>query len=274
MLYFRDITCLTSHRIVHLRSGVPRSTRATGQATLTTPLRRHTERHLPPPVEGKPMSLRELYQVTFRGVQQGCTCSGGVRALQLDGSQRGDSSGGRAPPLRAHPTLPTGSGTGQGHDLCLLNHSNHCYANSVVIMLLRMHCTVHARTTAELDCFLSRLHRRSKKLLWSDIAWSNLTRGWARPSSQHDVAEFLTFLSGKGHFQTPACLGGWHSRRHMQGVQLRDRGITWPLPLRQVLTPNQTLADAIQAWHAQEGMHALPAEPHGECRGPAGITKQ
>ena len=96
---------------------------------------------------------------------KGSTCLGGARVLQLDGSQRGDSSGGRAPPLRAHPRLPTGSGTGQGH------------------------------------------------------------------SSQHDVAEFLTFLSGKGHFQTPACLGGWHSRRHMH-VQVRDRGITWPLCVR------------------------------------------
>ena len=141
----------------------------------------------------------------------------------------------------------------QGHplkDLCLLNNSNHCYANSVVVMLMHLRCTVHARATLQLDNFLGRLLRTSRKALWSDIAWSTLARGWVRPSSQHDVAEFINFLSERGHFQQPDYLGAWQSRRRMQGIQVRDRGITWPLPLRQVLTPQQSLGDIIQVWPA------------------------
>ena len=113
--------------------------------------------------------------IPARDLESRSTRLGSLRDPQPDGSQRGNSSGGRAPPLRAHPTFPSSSGTGQGRplkDLCLLNHSNHCYANSVVTVLLHLHCTIHACATAELDSFLSRLLRRSRKLLWSDIAWS------------------------------------------------------------------------------------------------------
>ena len=35
LMRFRDITCLTSHVVVHFRSGIPHSSRTTGQATIS-----------------------------------------------------------------------------------------------------------------------------------------------------------------------------------------------------------------------------------------------
>ena len=35
VMYFRDITCLTSHAVAHFRSGIPHSSRTTGQATIS-----------------------------------------------------------------------------------------------------------------------------------------------------------------------------------------------------------------------------------------------
>ena len=155
----------------------------------------------PTPTIGDPVPcLAETYcaddgrspALSSRDIRQGPACTGGIRDPQPEGPQCGDPPGGRAPPLRAHPTLPTGTSARQGYplkDLCLLNNSNHCYANSVVVMLMHLRCTIYARTTLELDSFLGRLLRTSRKALWSDIAWSTLARGWVRPSSQHDVAE-------------------------------------------------------------------------------------
>ena len=35
LMHFRDITCLAGHAVVHFRSGIPHSSRTTGQATIS-----------------------------------------------------------------------------------------------------------------------------------------------------------------------------------------------------------------------------------------------
>ena len=35
LIFFRDITCLTDHAVVHFRSGIPHSSRTSGQATIS-----------------------------------------------------------------------------------------------------------------------------------------------------------------------------------------------------------------------------------------------
>ncbi|CAE7763937.1 unnamed protein product [Symbiodinium sp. CCMP2592] len=109
--------------------------------------------------------------------------------------------------------------------------------------------------------------------LWSLLQWAILHSGWARPHSQHDVAEYLTFCR---RFVIPdLLLGRWQNRLLLADCnplrcQVRDCGEAWPMLL--ATPPSQcdtgpsgrvTIQRLIHAWKVQAavGVTALEREP-------------
>ena len=100
--------------------------------------------------------------------------------------------------------------------------------------------------------------------LWADQRWIRLTRGWAQPHRQHDVAEFLRFVTGSSDFEVSRVALPWQARAVEEDdrVQITDMGLSVPLELPppcEVGADNVTrftVQSLVQHWHNQRPRHA------------------
>ena len=200
-----------------------------------------------------------------RGEQPRRDGAEGVLSVRQDRGQRHHALGSRQSQTRQDPQIPASPGSGQDcalKALCLLNRSNYCYTNALVITLLHIRL-LHGEPLypKALDSFLLRLHRASNRHIWDDLAWSTLARGWQRPAQQHDVVELCSFLGTREQFQHPCFQGRWQARSAAADVQVADAGHTWPLFLAELPTEHCSIQMLVDAWHAQAHIHALSAAP-------------
>ena len=210
-------------------------------------------------------SSRGGSSVPPRGEQPRRDGAEGVLSVRQDRGQRHHALGSRQSQTRQDPQIPASPGSGQDcalKALCLLNRSNYCYTNALVITLLHIRL-LHGESLypKALDSFLLRLHRASNRHIWDDLAWSTLARGWQRPAQQHDVVELCSFLETREQFQHPCFQGRWQARSAAADVQVADAGHTWPLFLAELPTEHCSIQMLVDAWHAQARIHALSAAP-------------
>ena len=132
--------------------------------------------------------------------------------------------------------------------LILVNHSNHCYANSVI------HSLVWALTDLPLgiQCADPDLGRFMKWLtrplplpvstarvveLWENKAWVRIVATWQEPHRQHDVGEFLQFMAPR--LANAFVYDSWQARQLSATgeTQVLDQGTLWPLIVNMPLAP-------------------------------------
>ena len=158
--------------------------------------------------------------------------------------------------------------------LKLQNRRSHCYANSSVLALMWSMTEPESSDRHRpdgvpvADRSFGRLIRwmgrgSATVELWEVKSWQRLVTTWENPHRQHDVAEFLQFLSRL--FCVPAMLGAWHALQSTAEnvLQVCDHGHFWPLLVPAVLEasliPNQpytTLQRLVILWRNQAAVHA------------------
>ena len=206
---------------------------------------------------------------------------------------RGQSTvGGLRTPLaqRGHALRSHLASTGQDGEVCpgyssaedcrrhvrtlrLQSRSNHCYSHASILSL----CWLWTSGPPALaDVFGPSLLRVIRWLctqtrpvtLWQNIAWCALHSGWRSLHMQHDVVEYLTYLTPS--LGIPLTSGRWQSRQNTDhGCLALDEGHTWPLllpaPLRALAAENTAsvpLQSLLDEWmHSQAGLHGLVTEP-------------
>ena len=166
--------------------------------------------------------------------------------------------------------------------LQLPNPSNFCYSNASFLSILWTHYLTSHQGAGTQNCDLlgpalkpiwSWLRRQTRpETPWQHLAWRALHCGWHQPARQHDVGEYLAFLTP--HLGVAAC-GTWESRLHMsnQPVRCVESGDTWPLllqtPLEGQLHPPATsisLQSLLDTWSlSQEGKPGLVRVPAVLC---------
>ena len=209
-----------------------------------------------------------------------CSPLGGRDSLYVDGSEQDsgvpsalqpDASAcqklGLAPHRRHHEAhedraVAIGETTGQNDpepldqarlivtQIRLVNTSNHCYANSVILAVAWGHAgsPQSFQPSLQLGRMLRWLvrrvplqqadHTRSAVDLWSLPVWQQLVQTWQAPHSQHDAGEFVQFLAS--HLHADHARYEWQAREEAPTGQIlvQDRGSFWPLILSLPLQPD------------------------------------
>ena len=97
--------------------------------------------------------------------------------------------------------------------------------------------------------------------IWKNPFWRALVRGWQRPESQHDIAEFLQYLVGQCPGLADKLGVVWASIDETSGEHL-DGGCFVPLYLHPPACAFGSGAEAttvqhlLDCWHRQETVHA------------------
>ena len=153
---------------------------------------------------------------------------------------------------------------------------NSCYANALTLCLLWLegYSNIGILQGPVGNSLRSLMQAGTPTDLWSIMSWVSATRGWTQPRQQHDVIEFLTFLS---RTLNPGAINGkWGaagSALHRDRLEVVDSGSTWPLllaarPASSADDPTPcmecTLQDLITCWHEQAEPRAL-TEPPAFC---------
>ena len=149
----------------------------------------------------------------------------------------------------------------------LVNQSNDCYANSVLLAVLwtsALHCPSEASMRQSLhDDLQAPLRSPSPQHIWSRPLMQRCLRRWPHNGRQQDAADFLQHFAQAAqlaHFQ-----GGWSV---MSEGSLRDCGGVSPLvlqcslqelPLHRGICPLQSV---IQQWQSTASQPALHAGTH------------
>ena len=203
-----------------------------------------------------------------------------------DGSSSQDGPLAISAPAGPPRAGPVSDGARLAQHLVLVNHSNHCYANSVMYSLV----WTQADLPQGIQCADPGLGRFMKWLtrplqltasasrvveLWNNKAWVNLVAAWQEPHRQHDVGEFLQFIAPRlaSTFSSDA----WHARQlsAIGETQVLDQGTLWPLTVNTPLAPQPqqpgpapnassspvSLQKLVIQWRNQAARHALLAEP-------------
>ena len=198
-------------------------------------------------------------------LQQGRSSTTSLQPVRQACAQRHHASGGGQSQARQDPALALGASPGQDcalKALCLLNRSNFCYANALVIDLLHIRDKSAVPLYSQsVDNFFLDLLRASNRHLWDDPAWRIQVRGWKRPAQQHDVAEFCSFLDSRDMFRHRCFQGKWQARSAEGGFRVTDAGSTWPLFLAELPTEDCSVQTLIDDWHGQACIHALSEAP-------------
>ena len=153
---------------------------------------------------------------------------------------------------------------------------NSCYANALTLCLLWLEGYTNTGILQGPmgNSLRSLMQAGTPTDLWSIMSWVSATRGWTQPRQQHDVIEFLTFLS---RTLNPGVIHGkWGaagSALHRDRLEVVDSGSTWPLllatrPASSADDPTPcrecTLQDLVTCWHEQAEPRAL-TEPPAFC---------
>ncbi|CAE6926470.1 unnamed protein product [Symbiodinium sp. CCMP2592] len=95
------------------------------------------------------------------------------------------------------------------HRLCLINRSQHCYANSFAFALLWCHQLLKVPEAqlfgTKVQAWRDVLYHSTSVSLFRLQSWASLWRGWERPSAQHDeciLPSFCTYNRGIKHCRT------------------------------------------------------------------------
>ena len=138
----------------------------------------------------------------------------------------------------------------------LLNHGNHCYVNSCAIGLHWLgECTGAAdEVYGSAKPGLLLLRRSVAVSLASALSWLPILQRWQDVDSQHDAAEFFTFLIEQAG---PVAFNGiWESRTVEAGhMRIFDSGpLSVPIPLP---IAGSSLQSCVDEWENQATPHAL-----------------
>ena len=150
---------------------------------------------------------------------------------------------------------------------------NSCYANALTLCLLWLegYSSTGILQGPVGNSLRSLMQAGTPTDLWSVMSWVSATRGWTQPRQQHDVIEFLTFLSRT--LNSGAINGKWGaagSALHRDRLEVVDSGSTWPLllttrPASSADDPTPcmacTLQDLVTCWHEQAEPRALTEPP-------------
>lgn len=168
-----------------------------------------------------------------------------------------------------------GQEAGDSHQVTSMkigNSGNYCYSNVIFKALVVCAYTLRDLSTIFMPSyceFVKGLIRRSSASvvhLWKHPLWLSLNRGWARPSRQHDTAEYLLFLAGSPLLQQSSLEVVWQSRHRQpqdDGRSVADSGQSVPLLLP---SPGEgdrdshlctTVQSLIQQWQQQPEVHAM-----------------
>ena len=150
------------------------------------------------------------------------------------------------------------------------NKGNACYMNSLVQVLLWIMdgqpdgC--HMGRCAQFLQQLRQYSHKKLKYLSQDMLWCMIISGWKDHHKQHDICEFTSYVCRTQ--QLTVVKGAWEARTSIDGVgQPRDVGcstqpLLLPLPNRPPgLTANIQVQSLVDAWHAQEAVHAFMELP-------------
>ena len=150
---------------------------------------------------------------------------------------------------------------------------NSCYANALTLCLLWLegYSNTSILQGPVGNSLRSLMQAGTPTDLWSIMFWVSATRGWTQPRQQHDVIEFLTFLSRT--LNPGAITGKWGaagSALHRDRLEVVDSGSTWPFllatrPASSADDPTPcmecTLQDLVTCWHEQAEPRALTEPP-------------
>ena len=165
----------------------------------------------------------------------------------------------------------------------LVNSSNHCYANSVILAVAWGHAgsPQSFQPSLQLGRWLVRHvplqqadHARSAVDLWSLRVWQQIVQTWQAPHSQHDAGEFVQFLAS--HLHADHARYEWQAREEAPTGQIlvQDRGSFWSLILSLPLQPDNpsqtsqphhvagiSVQKLVIQWRNQPARHAACALP-------------
>ena len=152
---------------------------------------------------------------------------------------------------------------------------NSCYANTSALSILWLESfSTTPLISGPLGVSLRSLAQAGKAVdVWTIIPWISATRLWVEPRRQHDIAEFLLYLST--HLSRTLIAGTWGAAGSAprRGLEVMDGGHTWPLLLAgrpasadddPTLCDQCSLQDLFSHWHAQAEPRAL-IEPPAFC---------
>ena len=109
----------------------------------------------------------------------------------------------------------------------MLNRRNQCYANALITCL---HSVCHEANCqiGSIQEVILELARLAEADIFTRQEWTQLFRGWRRPTQQHDVTELLHHFAP--HLQGPAMQGEWavHRPNPSQPLRLLDSSPTQP----------------------------------------------
>ena len=155
--------------------------------------------------------------------------------------------------------------------LSLINPHNYCYSHATVLSICwTVCCLTQGMQILEpgLLRLLRWLTRKPQSVhLWNLRAWTQLCRDWQAPQSQHDVAEFLQFLSPALH----STAYGWEAREGISGAcfaEVVDQAQLCPLVMPIALDPAMhrrvdpvSLQTLFICWRNQASQHAAVKLP-------------
>eukprot|EP00439_Symbiodinium_sp_Y106_P066027 s369_g10.t1 len=156
--------------------------------------------------------------------------------------------------------------------LRLGNEHNFCYGNAMLHGLLALSLRVGGPEgffPPLLCSILSGALSQGRVFhIWTNPFWRALVRGWPRPESQHDIAEFLQYLVGQCPGLADKIGVVWASIDEASGEHL-DGGCFVPLYLHPPTCALGSGAEAttvqqmLDCWHRQETVHAVLQCPPG-----------
>ena len=197
------------------------------------------------------------------------------RGRSMDGTGEnpelvGPSGGRHAAQTRWSSTLQFGSRSpedaGRVLSLALTNPSQHCYMNAFALSWLWTHSLLQAPEAQLFGIYQQAwrdiLYGPTANTISQLASWRQLLRGWARPASQHDVAEFIQHIFCR---QQPLVLQGqWQSRVALgtEHVAISDEGsLLSPIILHPASANGpDTLQACVDRWHQQEAVHGLTSD--------------
>ena len=110
---------------------------------------------------------------------------------------------------------------------------NSCYANTSALSILWLeNFSTTPLISGPLGVSLRSLAQAGKAVdVWTILPWISATRLWVEPRRQHDIAEFLLYLST--HLSRTLIAGTWGAAGSAprRGLEVMDGGHTWPLLL-------------------------------------------
>ncbi|CAE7695511.1 Crnkl1 [Symbiodinium sp. CCMP2592] len=112
-----------------------------------------------------------------------------------------------------------------------------CYANALMMSLLYLDCSMEGQSLFSGDAarVVGAILQSAGQIfhLWEQGEWLSMMKGWAQPTRQHDVAEFLAFLTKCPFFNFDKVALSWQARSAAAAGNhlIQDLGYSIPLTL-------------------------------------------